>query len=589
MHFSTFISGVALLQLSIAGYVLQDDYMNDFYGSFEFFTEADPTKGFVQYIGESEARELGLINSNNSKTASVEWGVETTKQTPEGRPSLRLESKKSYEHGLVVLDVQHMPFGCGTWPAFWMLGPDWPENGEIDILEGVHEETHNGITLHTGPGCAVESEAGGFSGSLDTPNCDVNAEGQSKNKGCTIKSPTEKSYGAGLNSNEGGVYATEWSNDAISVFFFPRGEVPDDALGDNPDPTAWGKPAAKFASTGCDIKGMFNDQKIIIDTTFCGEWAGNTWNTSTCASKAPTCNEYVRDNPEAFKEAYWTVNALRVYQENGEASVPGPEPTVVPTPEPSDIPTPSDTELPPAPTSNDPFPSIPAPAVPVPSNATFSPIAPPAPIPTNNSPPSIAPPETIPSQVPEAPAQPTLAPPAPLPTANATSPPPAPPAPPGSLPPGAGQSTRSPLKPSKPTHRTDSSIAQPTGSKPGSQGSGFQWPKGGGSKPKPNVPAQSSTRLATPSSAPSVSQASSPLNSAIASLVSLTTAAPDLPGPSGAVGVDAVATVWETVYVTVPAAAPVESPAASAAGVGAKRVRQVRQRRRRAMQHDARR
>jgi hypothetical protein len=27
-----------------------------------------------------------------------------------------------------------MPVGCGTWPAFWMFGPDWPNGGEIDTL-----------------------------------------------------------------------------------------------------------------------------------------------------------------------------------------------------------------------------------------------------------------------------------------------------------------------------------------------------------------------------------------------------------------------------------------------------------------------
>lgn len=45
MHFSTLLSGAALFQLSIAGYVLEDDYMKDFYGSFDFFTAPDPTEG----------------------------------------------------------------------------------------------------------------------------------------------------------------------------------------------------------------------------------------------------------------------------------------------------------------------------------------------------------------------------------------------------------------------------------------------------------------------------------------------------------------------------------------------------------------
>jgi beta-glucanase (GH16 family) len=41
--------------------------------------------------------------------------------------------------------------GIGYWPAFWMLGPkQWPEDGEIDILEDVNAlSTHSG-TLHCG-------------------------------------------------------------------------------------------------------------------------------------------------------------------------------------------------------------------------------------------------------------------------------------------------------------------------------------------------------------------------------------------------------------------------------------------------------
>jgi beta-glucanase (GH16 family) len=54
---------------------------------------------------------------------------------------VRLTSKNSYTHGLVILDLAHMPGGvCGTWPAFWMVGPNWPNSGEIDIIEGVNSQ-----------------------------------------------------------------------------------------------------------------------------------------------------------------------------------------------------------------------------------------------------------------------------------------------------------------------------------------------------------------------------------------------------------------------------------------------------------------
>jgi hypothetical protein len=93
---------------------LHTHYMTDFYGAFDFFTGPDPTEGFVQYVNEATARQTNLINSS---TSAISWGVDTQNQTPEGRPSIRIESKKTYDSGLIVVDVAHMPFGCGTWPA----------------------------------------------------------------------------------------------------------------------------------------------------------------------------------------------------------------------------------------------------------------------------------------------------------------------------------------------------------------------------------------------------------------------------------------------------------------------------------------
>lgn len=116
--------GSGLVPLALASqYTIADDYSgNNFWNLMTFDTENDPTHGYVNYVDQSTAQSDGLVSTNN--------GVVTIKSdstnvaSGRGRNSVRVTSTKQYNHGLVVLDLEHMPgSACGIWPAFWMTGP----------------------------------------------------------------------------------------------------------------------------------------------------------------------------------------------------------------------------------------------------------------------------------------------------------------------------------------------------------------------------------------------------------------------------------------------------------------------------------
>lgn len=207
----------------------------------------------------------------------------------------------------------------GTWPAFWLVGPNWPNEGEIDIIEGVNAGTTNKATLHTNGGCSLSSGVQ-MTGTIASNNCDVADGGD--NTGCGIATTDTKSYGAGLNSIQGGVYATEVTTSQITVWFFPRSSIPQDIKSGSPDPSSWSKPQAVFK--GCNVQQHFKDMQIVFDNTFCGDWAGQVWSSdSQCSSKASTCQSYVQNHPEGFDEAYWRVNSLKVYSGSSSGSSGG--------------------------------------------------------------------------------------------------------------------------------------------------------------------------------------------------------------------------------------------------------------------------
>ncbi|KAH7406122.1 endo-1,3(4)-beta-glucanase-like protein [Phaeosphaeria sp. MPI-PUGE-AT-0046c] len=298
--------------LDLAAYSLIDSYdASNWLGKFDVQDISDPTHGFVDYVNAAEAQQLGLMRSQNNQ---MYMGVDTWSYldtSGSGRKSVRVQSKTSYNKALIIADFAHVPASaCGTWPAFWMVGPGWPSNGEFDIYEGVNVNTYNQVTLHTSPDCSPKVGPGGENG-YRINNIDCGADGGYD--GCGVVSYSSTSYGSAFNSDGGGVYASLWTSSGILVWHFPSWEVPANIRGGNPDPSTWGTPMANFGGGGCDFDAMFRDMSIVFDIAFCGDCAGGAWSSSTCSQRNPSCWDYVASQPQSFWDTYWLINSIKVY------------------------------------------------------------------------------------------------------------------------------------------------------------------------------------------------------------------------------------------------------------------------------------
>ncbi|KAG8758491.1 hypothetical protein FRC14_008116 [Serendipita sp. 396] len=286
----------------------------NFFDQWDFWSFADPTHGNVNYVDPGTAWNEGLVQVNDAGQAIMRVN---TDDYVGNRKSVRLHSKQVVnKNSLVVLDAEHMPTGCGTWPAWWMNGPNWPAGGEIDILEGVHDDTTNHATLHTTAGCTASSDASHPStGQLTNAQCGfINGD----NSGCGYADvSTNTGYGAGFNSAKGGVYVMQWVDSGISVWYFPRGAIPADLVAEKPMPWTWPSPFARWSTNTCNVDQFFRDHITIFNTTFCGDWAGATWQSSGCADKTgySSCAAFVSEKGSAFHEAYWTVNYVKYFQQ----------------------------------------------------------------------------------------------------------------------------------------------------------------------------------------------------------------------------------------------------------------------------------
>ncbi len=219
------------------------------------------------------------------------------------------------------------------WPAFWTANlDDYPKGGEIDFIENINIADQTLTTLHTLQGFSIGGSSQYMTSTQGAGSYKVCDGESTDNSGCSAVGSSDHSFGSAFNQQGGGVFAMEWTSEAIKVWNFASGSVPADITSGSPAPSdsTWGLPQFSTEGGQGQVDNFFYDNKIIINTDFCGSWAGQPgiWGSSTsggtesCQSLThyDSCNEYVANEPSAFAGAYWAFNSIKVYSQDAITS-----------------------------------------------------------------------------------------------------------------------------------------------------------------------------------------------------------------------------------------------------------------------------
>ncbi|KAJ7889338.1 glycoside hydrolase family 16 protein [Mycena olivaceomarginata] len=311
-------------------YTLKDHYTGEDFLKWNFFTAADPTHGTVNYLSLAEAHTMNLAYGTTI------LAVDSTSQLSPGenRNSVRISSPNSYTYGLFVADIWAMPHGPTVWPAYWTVGPNWPDSGEIGLRQGTGDSTTNQMTLHTSGGCSLDTAVTSqFTGTPTTHrSC---ASSGDDNDGCGITDFAADVYGHSFKPHrsaehlghikiDGGVYAHLVGPTGIKIWHFPRTSIPGDITAKTPNPANWGKPVAFWSSSTCDIASHFQDQVITVGSSILPiksafDYVSLTQRSAVIGPEMffpggmSACVEAVA-NPVNFVFAKWKLNYVSVYE-----------------------------------------------------------------------------------------------------------------------------------------------------------------------------------------------------------------------------------------------------------------------------------
>ncbi|KAG6828594.1 hypothetical protein H0H92_007335 [Tricholoma furcatifolium] len=267
MPFSFLVASLLLTGVRGAVYNLADSHQGTgFLKSFSYQAIPDPTNGRVNYVDAATAASQNLTYASGDHFVLRADYTQVLSASGPGRNSVRLMSNKQYSTSATM-----------TWPALWTVGADWPNEGEIDILEGVNDEGPNQATLHTGSGEKIAT-------TLLENNCDADVN---NNAGCGVQFSDPRSYGPTFNDNGGGWIAMERTSTEVKIWFWSR--------------------------TATNVPSDVANGGSSIDTT---NWAviGLELLTQNLAALLHVSANYVNNNPSAFVDAYFDFQWLKIYE-----------------------------------------------------------------------------------------------------------------------------------------------------------------------------------------------------------------------------------------------------------------------------------
>ncbi len=311
-------------------YQLVDNYNSvELFDRFSFIEGLDPMHGYNYNVAKIDALQNGLFTYNdtikyNKPHKQCVIKVSDLSDTSNSlRNSVKMESHKSYNGGLFVLDIDHMPSGLSVWPIFSLSGKKWPCDGEIRIAQTFNSidwiSSQNFTSLHTEQICTQDTVPGitndgmcgsgrQYEGNRICRPCDKNNGNDCPYNGCGIFT----GYGTAgdlFNKQGGGVFVCEWILDStIKIWIIPRIRVPEyiPFYADKLEISKWPSPHIEFKP----CPGSFKNNYLTLSTTLCGERGDDYFS----AKKLGSCTSYVFDPKSNFDNAKWVINYLKVFQ-----------------------------------------------------------------------------------------------------------------------------------------------------------------------------------------------------------------------------------------------------------------------------------
>ncbi|KAK0211278.1 glycoside hydrolase family 16 protein [Desarmillaria ectypa] len=285
---------------------------------FHYDIAAADNDGVANYVnGSSE----GLVYVDGDENVII--AIDTA-ETVALRNSVRMVSDITFNPGyLFLFDIKEIPAACGTWPAVWFTGANWPDDGEIDVVEGVNYYTKNIVSIHSGDGCYMSdwSLSSLVRASLIVEG-DSNCNARVSETGCGCSLDSTASFGLPFNEADGGVYGLEFTKSGINMYFWNTGSVPQDIVNGSPNPSTW-EAVIQYGADACDPTSHFKDLMMVINTNLGGSFAGaDIWSKENAGGQGSSCAEitgnsnaanYILNTGSAFTNVHFSFRGIYIY------------------------------------------------------------------------------------------------------------------------------------------------------------------------------------------------------------------------------------------------------------------------------------